>query len=71
MNVETKAVRNQIPTYEPMDPVYGVVTFLCLIVPFVVYAVFKSNQKKKVEAHNAAVHKRMDGVLAELEKYNK
>ena len=54
-----------------MDPVYGVVTFLCFIVPFVVYAVFKSNQKKKVEAHNAAVHKRMDSVLVELEKYNK
>lgn len=54
-----------------MDPVYGVVTFLCLIVPFVVYAVFKNNQKKKIEAHNAAVHKRMDGVLVELEKYNK
>lgn len=65
------SAKSQLQTYEPMDPIYGVVTFLCFIIPFVVYAVFKNNQKKKVEAHNAAVHKRMDGVLVELEKHNK
>ena len=57
------SLKSQIKTYQPMDPLWGVVSFLCLIIPFIIYAVVKSNQKKEISANNDNLRRQMDAIL--------
>lgn len=59
-------LKGQLKTYQPMDPLWGIVAFLFFIIPFIIYAVVKSNQKSKIEEHNANIHRQMDAVLKEV-----
>lgn len=60
-------LKSQLKTYQPMDPLWGIVAFLCFIIPFIIYAVVKSNQKSNIEANNANIRKQMDAVLKEVQ----
>lgn len=59
------ALKGQLKTYEPMDPLISILLFLLLILPFVFYANVKLTQKQEVEAHNAKIKAQMDKVLKE------
>lgn len=63
------SLKAQIRTYEPMDPLRGLISFVCFIIPFVIYAIVKNNQKKSIDEHNARIHKKMNEVLNELKNY--
>ena len=60
-------LKSQLKTYQQMDPLWGIVAFLCFIIPFIIYAVVKSNQKSNIEANNANIRKQMDAVLKEVQ----
>ena len=60
------SLRSRRLAYTPMDPMWGVVTFLLFIVPFVVYACVKNSQKKRVQTYNAYIQKQMSDILAEV-----
>lgn len=60
-------LKSQLKTYQPMDPLWGIAAFLCFIIPFIIYAVVKSNQKSNIEANNANIRKQMDAVLKEVQ----
>ena len=53
-------------TYQPMDPLWGIVAFVCLIIPFIIYAAVKSSEKKEIERNNAALQRQMDKILEEV-----
>lgn len=61
------ALRSQLKTYKPMDPSLAFVAFICLIIPFVIYAAIKSNQKKEIEYNNAKIKRKMDEVLEQVQ----
>ena len=61
------SLKSQLKTCEPMDPLVGVVTFILLIIPFIIYALFKSNQKKEFEEHNTNIRRQMSAVLKEVQ----
>ena len=59
-------LKSQLKTYQPMDPLLGLVAFLCFIIPFIIYAVVKSNQKSKIEYNNTKIRTQMDAVLKKV-----
>ncbi|MDD4154072.1 MAG: hypothetical protein PHT30_01500 [Bacilli bacterium] len=59
------SLKSQIKTYEPMDPLWGLIAFLCFVLPFIIYFAVKSKQKSDIEAHNANIHEQMLAVLKE------
>lgn len=60
-------LKSQLKIYKPMDVGASIFAFLCFIIPFVIYAGVKSNQKNNIEAHNANIHNQMDDVLKEVQ----
>ena len=60
------SLKAQKKVYEPMDPLWGIISFLCLIVPFIIYAAVKSSQKSKIEEENARLQREMNKVLKEV-----
>lgn len=59
-------LKKQKWTYYPMEPGITLLLFLLLIFPGIIYFGVKSNQKSKVEAHNAKLQKQMNEVLEEV-----
>ena len=66
--LETKyfSLKSQLKIYQPMDPLWGIVAFLCFIIPFIIYFAVKSKQKSDIEAHNANIRRQMSEVLKEV-----
>ena len=60
------SLKSQKKTYEPMDPLWGIVTFLLFVIPFVIYALVKSSQKASIADHNEKIQKQMDAILKEV-----
>ncbi len=61
------SLKGQLKTYEPMDPLIGIATFVLLVIPFIIYVLFKRNQKKDIEEHNINIRRRMSAVLKEVQ----
>ena len=59
-------LKSQKKYYNSIDPLWCLVAFLVFIVPGIIYVVVKHNQKKNIEAHNYAIQRQMDAVLAEV-----
>lgn len=61
------SLKTQKKAYKPMDRTWGFVAFLLFVVPFILYAVIKNSQKRKIAEHNASIQKRMNDILKEVE----
>ena len=59
-------LKPQLKTYVPADAFTAVVLFLLFILPFVIYLVYKSSQKKKIDENNATIQKQMNEILDEV-----
>ena len=60
------SLKAQLKSYTPMDVGWSIVLFLLLIFPFVIYAAYKSSQKKKIDENNAKIHSQMNKILNEV-----
>lgn len=58
-------LKSQIKYYEPMDPLISICLFLFLILPFVIYAVCKNAQKRKIQEQNNKIEKQMAAIIKE------
>lgn len=61
------SLKSQLKHYEPLDPLYGLIAFVCLILPFIIYVAIKSQEKKDKKAHNDKNQKQMEGVIKEVQ----
>ncbi len=61
-------LKSELKEYSPMDLGIAIISFLCFIVPFVIYATFKAIQKASIEKHNSAIESQMNEVLKEASK---
>ena len=66
LDTKSFSLKSQKKTYEPMDPLWGIVTFLLFVIPFVIYAVVKSSQKRSIAEHNANIQRQMNDILKEV-----
>ncbi len=56
--------KKQLRTYFPItDSPEMFLLILLLIFPFVIYCVYKSNQKKEIKENNERLHQKMDRIL--------
>jgi hypothetical protein len=69
-NLETKyfQLKLELRTYSPItDSPEMFLLILLLVFPFVIYLVYKGNQKRSIEENNMKIHQQMDEVLKEVE----
>ena len=59
-------LKSQKKTYVPMDGGWGFVLFMLFVIPFILYAVIKHTQKKRIEEHNAKLQTQMNDILIEV-----
>ena len=63
-----KSLRSKLETYEPIDGIYALILFLILILPGIVYVVFKNKQKGRIQNNNNLVRSQMKEVVESSRK---
>lgn len=61
-------LKNKKEKYEPIDGLFGFILFILGVVPFVIYALFKSSQKKRIKNKNDRLQQQMDYFAREASK---
>lgn len=62
------SLKSKIQTYDPVAPVYVIITFIFFIFPLFIYLYIKHSQKKEIEEKNNQINKQMQDILLEAEK---
>lgn len=63
--------RNKLKEYVPMESDTVLILFLILIIPGIVYVIFKKKQKKSIEENNKRYREEMQNAISMAQEYKR